>query len=405
MNRTLPLAFLVALACGCSSKESGGGNSGGRASLANPNVATDGSNTPPPVSIIAKADPAAVIARVNGNPITIGDIYQPMMEAHGLQFTLHLAQLELARQKASGLGISISPEDVAAERQRTMEQAFKEMIEVEKIQGTQAEKDAFVAKEYARMMDQLLEMKRISKPEFALAMQTGAYLHKIAASQVEGKVSEKDVEEAFRIKYGEKVRVKHIQLRNPRDAAEALRRLTEDKQPFEQVAMEMSLDEQSKRFGGALRPFSRAERMWPTAFKEAAFALQEPGEISGQVNTGEFIHLLKLDQKIPPNAAVKFENHRDLVRAELYNLMTQMRVRQLRQEITLDAGKALKIEDPILKKQYDERLARTVGEVPLERDEFSRDLARERPATQPSQPSTQPAGSGVARPPATRPGI
>jgi hypothetical protein len=148
--------------------------------------------------------------------------------------------------------------------------------------------------------------------------------------------------------------------------------------------------------------------MWPTAFKEAAFALQEPGEISGQVNTGEFIHLLKLDQKIPPNAAVKFENHRDLVRAELYNLMTQMRVRQLRQEITLDAGKALKIQDPILKKQYDERLARTVGEVPLERDEFSRDLARERPATQPSQPlqpSTQPAGSGVARPPATRPGI
>ena len=233
-----------------------------------------------------------------------------------------------------------------------------------------------------------------------------AWLYKIAASQVQGKVSDKDVEEAFKIKYGEKVKVRHIELRNMREAAEAIRRLTEEKQPFEKVAADMSLDENSRTYGGVLRPFSRAERMWPTEFKEVAFALQNPGDLSAPISIGETIHLLKLDGKIPPNAAVKLENHREIVRAELYNLMTDMRVKQIRQEIAVEAAQALKIEDPLLKKQYDQRMARTTGDVPADRQQISKDLARERPSTQPAtQPSFPLIGSGVARPPATRPGI
>jgi parvulin-like peptidyl-prolyl isomerase len=142
--------------------------------------------------------------------------------------------------------------------------------------------------------------------------------------------------------------------------------------------------------------------MWPTEFKEAAFALASPGDLSPPISIGESIHLLKLDAKIPPNAAVKLENHREPLRQEMYNLMADMRVKQIRQEIAVEAAKALKIEDPLLKKQYDLRMARTTGDLPQDRDQISKDLARERPAT---QPATQPIGSGVARPPATRPGI
>jgi parvulin-like peptidyl-prolyl isomerase len=403
LSKLPPLLFLLALAAGCSSDNS---NKGGRPSLANPDIATDGSNTPVQPTVVVNSDPKTVVAKVNGIPITVGQIYPPMMEAYGLQFMLHLTQLELARQNGTALGLKITPEDIAAERQRTVEAAFKEMIEIDKVPGTDAEKNAFAEREYARLLDQLLEMKRISKPEFNLAMETGAWLYKIAALQVKDKVSDKDVEEAFRIKYGEKVKVRHIELRNMREVAEAIRRLTELKQPFETVAAEMSLDEKSRNFGGSLRPFSRAERMWPKEFKEAAFALENPGDLSPPISIGETIHLLRLDAKIPPNAAVKFEDHREILRAELYNLMTQMRVKQLREEIAVEAGKALKIEDPLLKKQYDQRMARTMGEVPRERDDISRDMARERASTRPAtQPSDQPSGSGVARPPATRPGL
>jgi parvulin-like peptidyl-prolyl isomerase len=202
------------------------------------------------------------------------------------------------------------------------------------------------------------------------------------------------------------VKVRHIELRNMREVAEALRRLSEGKQTFDEIAAAMSLDEKSKNYGGSLRPFSRAERMWPTEFKEAAFALQNPGDLSPPISIGETIHLLKLDAKIPPNGAVKLENHREILRQELYNLMTDMRVKQIRQEIAVEAAQALKIEDPLLKKQYDQRMARTMGDVPRDRDEISKDLARERPSTQPAtQPAERIIGSGVARPPATRPGI
>jgi len=103
---------------------------------------------------------------------------------------------------------------------------------------------------------------------------------------------------------------------------------------------------------------------------------------------------------------VKFEDHREILRAEIYNLMTQGRVKQLRDEIAVEAGKALTIEDPLLRKQYDQRMARTMGEVPRDRDDIRRDLTRERPSTRPAtQPAEQNTGSGVARPPATRPGI
>jgi parvulin-like peptidyl-prolyl isomerase len=394
---------LLALATGCSSENS---TKNPRPTLANPNIATDGSNMPPQPTVLINADPAAIVAKVNTVPITVGDIYRPMMEAYGLQFMLHLVQLELARQQGIALGLKVTPEDIAAERQRTLEAAFKDMIVVDNIPGTEAEKNAFAQKEYNRFLDQLLEMKRISKPEFNLAMETGAWLNKIAALQVKDKISDKEVEEAFKIKYGEKVKIRHIELRNMREAAEAIRRLTELKQPFDEVAAAMSLDEKSRNFGGSLRPFSRAERMWPTEFKEAAFALHNPDDLSPPISIGETIHLLKLDAKIPPNAAVKLENHREILRQELYNLMTEMRVKQIRGEIAVEAAKSLKIEDPLLKKQYEQRMARTMGDVPRDRDDISKDLVRERPSTQPAtQPVDRTLGSGVARPPATRPGI
>jgi len=399
LSKLPSILLLLALSAGCSSENSA---KNARPSLANPDLATDGSNTPPQPTVVSNFDPKIVVAKVNGTPITVGDVYRPMMEAYGLQFMLHLTQLELARERGMAMGLKIGPEDIAAERQRTVEAAFKDMIDIDKVPGSEAEKTAFADREYARLLDQLLEMKRISKPEFNLAMETGAWLWKIASTQVQGRVSDKDVEEAFKIKYGEKVKVRHIELRNMREVAEALRRLTEEKQPFEKVAADMSLDEKSKNFGGSLRPFSRAEVMWPKEFKEAAFALANPGDLSAPISIGETIHILKLDAKVPPNSVVKFEDHREILRQEIYNLMTQARVKQLRDEIAMEAGKALQIEDPLLRKQYNERMARTMGDVPRDRDDISKDLARQRPST---QPSTQPAGSGVARPPATRPGI
>jgi hypothetical protein len=113
---------LLALAAGCSSENS---SKNSRTTLANPGVATDGSNVPTQQLAVVSADPKAIVAKVNNVPITVGDIYRPMMEAYGLQFMLHLTQLELARQRGTAMGIKVEPQDIAAERQRTVETAFK----------------------------------------------------------------------------------------------------------------------------------------------------------------------------------------------------------------------------------------------------------------------------------------
>jgi hypothetical protein len=270
---------------------------------------------------------------------------------------------------------------------------------------------ALTTAEYDRLVEQFLMTQRISPPEFDLAMQTGAYLRKLASRGMETKITEELLKQGFAIMYGEKVRVRHIQLANIREVAEAQRRL-KDGEPFEKVAGEMSTDPVSRRNGGEIRAFSRAEPAWPEAFKDAAFALQEPGEISEPVHTGDSIHIIKLMAKIPPNKAVTYEANKEYVREELLKGLLIVRIRQLREAIAVEARSAIKIQDPVLRKQYVDRLERSAGgsgrDPNVVRKEIEADQ-RQTPSTQPTTaPSegqnTPPVPSEGQRPPATMPG-
>ncbi|HEV8292899.1 MAG TPA: hypothetical protein VGP94_13285, partial [Tepidisphaeraceae bacterium] len=66
---------MLALAAGCSSENS---TKNPRSTLANPDIATDGSNMPPQPAVVVNSDPKAIIAKVNSTSITVGDIYRPM---------------------------------------------------------------------------------------------------------------------------------------------------------------------------------------------------------------------------------------------------------------------------------------------------------------------------------------
>jgi parvulin-like peptidyl-prolyl isomerase len=400
LNRPIAIAAVgLLLLSSCAPKEDG--VSGHGASLANPNTLTSDPSAPPPPAINTVSGPSKTLATVNGQPITTEMMLGPLTEAYGLQFVLHLAQLELAKQKAKEVGVTVSSVDIAAERRITLETTFKETIETDGLKMTEIEKQNYRQQKYEELLEKLLETKRISQPEFRLAMETGAYLRKVAEAQVKGRVSEEEVEKAFRIKYGERVRVRQIQLSNVREAAEVLRRLGAQ-EPFEKVAQEMSRDEKSRANGGAIRAFSRAEPMWPAAFVEAAFDLKKPGDLSGMVTTGEAVHIIRLEEKIPPNKAVKFEDYRDSLREELYSLITQYRMKQLREEIVFDAGRLLKIEDPMLRRQYIDRMASAAGETPRDPAMIRRDLEAERPRPATTRSAaTKPEND---RPPATKPG-
>lgn len=367
-------------------------------SLANPSTLTTDPPRQAPAPLPA-ADSSRVIARVGKSNITLGMLHGPLLEAYGLSFLQHLVVRELARERLTRVGLSLAPQELEEERFRLMDQAFHDSVDPDRIDPkmTEAQRHEFRRKEYERLMEQLLQMRRISKAEYAMAVETSTILRKVAQHELKDKLKDEDVQEAFRVKYGEKAKVRHIQLSNRREAAEALRRINEEHKSFEQVARAMSKDERSREQGGLIRPFSRAERLWPLAFKETAFSLKQPNEISDPVDTGDAVHLIQLIEKIPPSA-VRYEDHREIVRMELMEVMVGFRMQQLRQEIATESLNTLLIEDPVLRQQYIvEKDRRSTGAI-KDGDAIRSNLTQGRPTTREAERP-----SGPERPPATQP--
>ena len=371
--------------------------------------------------------PPHVLSRIGGITIPRDRVMQVVMETHGLNALLSVVQLELARQESTRLGLTVTSSDVQQEQQTTVirmfpepNQKFQDQIaearqagRLEDVKHLQEEMD----KDNQSHLQQLLNQEHISPVEFALLMETNAAIRKIVEKQSAGKITEENIYEAFMMLYGENVRIRHIECANLQEITEAQRRLAAG-QSFEKVARELSRNASTRELGGELRPFSREDASYPQAFKDVAFSLKTPGEVSDPVEANGAYHLIKLIERIAPKA-VKFESVKESVRQLLYDRLITRQMKDLRIEMGKKALDSLQIEDPILAKQFKDRLAKRDNEI-RERDQIARELALQRErdaaraieaATRPTRPSTQPvtlpilpASSEVAQPPATRSG-
>lgn len=111
----------------------------------------------------------------------------------------------------------------------------------------------------------------------------------------------------------------HILVETEAEAEEVLARLQEG-EPFANIAAELNPD--STRYtGGKLGVFYRNTMVQP--FEEAAFALTEPGEISGIVPTNYGFHIIQLHTIYPIGSVWSFEDALeqipDLLAQEIYN--------------------------------------------------------------------------------------
>ena len=336
-----------------------------------------------------------IVARVNGRDITMRQLQQPLLEGYGLPVLLNLVQLELAKDRARALGLAVTPEDVAAERELTLAKLFPGADQAE----------------YETLFEQFLQNQRVTRPEFDIVLEANAYLRKIMAPQVVGKLTEENLRQAFNEVYGETVQVRHIQLGNMGEAVAAKQRLAAG-EPFEQVAQAISRNPRTSVLGGELPPFSRAAAQYPQAFRDAAFALKE-GEVSDPVQADGSFHLIKLDRRIEPRA-VKFEDVKDALRRDLEDKLVQQGMGQLRNQLGQEAIKSLKIEEPTLREQYQRKLENRDTQI-KDQDLIRQEIAKQRrqrqeeaehadaAATQPgatTAPSTAPATQPV---PTTQP--
>jgi parvulin-like peptidyl-prolyl isomerase len=246
--------------------------------------------------------------------------------------------------------------------------------------------------DHAQLFEQFLEQQRITRPEFDIVMRINANLRKVAEPLLAGKINDEALQEAFRALYGEKVKVRHIQAANLQEIQEARRRL--EKEPFENVARELSRNARTKASGGELPEFSRATGGLPDAFKDAAFALKE-GDVSDPIMADGAYHLIKLEKRIAPTA-VKFEDVKESIRSDLHERAIQATVRDLRVQIGRQALEQLKIEVPALQRQFDERREKQKKEQEGQlTDESAIRRQWERERKQATQGTTQPAEEPV----------
>jgi foldase protein PrsA len=359
--------------------------------------AADAPAPPPMTTPPASSDP--IIARVNGSPVTMSQLNKPLVEGYGLNVLLRLVQLELAKQIAVQNKVTISPEDITAERNVTIEKMFQDSnarIQEKLDKAKEAHNDAEVARltteiknDNERGFQQFLESQHQSEADFNLVIETNVYLRKVSEPMLAGKITEDQLKQAFSAMYGETIECRLIQCASVQEIQEAKRRLQAG-ESFEKVARETSRNESTRATGGKLPAFSRDMQGLPQAFKDAAFALK-PGEVSDMVQAEGAYHLIMLEKRNAPKV-VKFEDVKESIRKELYERAVQLTIRQLRQQIQDQALKVLVVEDPVLKKQLELRLEKQKTEV-KSRDDIRHQLDKDRDQQKDKGPALPPPNS------------
>lgn len=375
-----------------------------------------------------------IVATVNKEPLTMEQFVKPLIEAHGLTMLLNLARLDIVKQQASKEKITVTPQDVADERKNTLDKMFAdapaEQPLREKLEKAVADHDAATAQrmrdEIATQREEFLaqyrDEKHISQTEFDMALEINTYLRKIAEPQIAGKITDEDIKNAFGQLYGEQARVRYIELTSMAEVREAQRRLAAGDR-FEDVARDMSHNRVSAAAGGEMPPFTRATPSLPKPFLEVVFGLKKE-QVSEPIMVGDSFLIVKLEDMLPPKA-VKFDDVKESVRKTIYDQALTSVVRELKSSLDQQVVVGMKIENPVLKQQFQAMIDKQIHDRKKINEEMERNrIENSSPTTMPTQPAprsleptTLPAlnvpiapsaapatSSGDTRPPATQPG-
>jgi PPIC-type PPIASE domain len=428
------VALLGAFACGCAGQNGSAPapvessarsvsetpsqvNAGNTVGAANPGQTQTpvgpAAPTPPAMLVTSPGYGDSIVARVNGRTITMAQLLPPLIDSHGLTTLMTLVQLELAKQAADERHVTVSPDDVTRERQLMLAKLFQDFDQgmddkiddahkagnAERVKKLQQEKDDG----HTQLLEQFYAQQRLTPGEFDQLLQINTYLRKIAEPLLKDKITDEMLKQRFGATYGEKVKVRHIQFNRSTDALAAKAQLPGGgnapmnaqvdfermESAFAKLASAVSTNRQTAALGGELPAFTVADDRFPKAFKEAAFALKERGQVSDLVQDGANYHLILLQERIAPKA-VKFEDVKESLKADLMDKAVQATVKQLRQQLADQAVASLTISEPVMNQQWQEKLAKRDAAI-KDRDAMREQMRKEREAAATQSVTTQPA--------------
>lgn len=280
---------------------------------------------------------AVPVAVVDGQPISRDRVVGLLLRSHGPDILEQLIVLDAAKRLAGERGLSVARADIDRER----DLATRAMVDPAGL-PTSREPDSAEAEE---LLEAVLASRNISREEFTIGMERNAYLRKIANSET--RIEEDDLREEYRRVHGERVVVRHIQLPTLRELTR-VQELLREGEDFSELARQYSSNTASGSDGGLLDPFARNDEAVPELFRQVAFALT-PGEVSRSIRVGRWHHLIKLDQKLPPDDT-PFEEVRDELRGRLLDRLAEPTMRRLYEQLFKQAD--VRINDPALREAF-----------------------------------------------------
>ncbi len=236
------------------------------------------------------AVPATVgepIARVDGRPIGRERFLDLLIAGRGVSVLDELIVLDLARHEAEQRNLVVSESDLEAERDRTLRSLLSTL--------PAADAEHFDRRAAEAVLDNILFSRGISRQEFDIGTLRNAYLRRLADAGLT--IAQDDIQAEYLRVYGERVRVRHIQLLSAADAQQVQQQL-EAGADFAELARRHSANPLTAPGGGLLEPFGRADPAVPALLREAAFRLQK-GDVSNAIRVDNWYHLLKIEDRLP----------------------------------------------------------------------------------------------------------
>jgi foldase protein PrsA len=233
-------------------------------------------------------------ASVNGEVITMDELYEVMLKESGREFLDRLITNRLILQEGKQLGITVSDEEIDAEIESVIQKNFYGNVDF-----------------FRQAIEQYGTTEKAIRDDLAIEM----VLRKIARTQVS--VTEEEAREFFLsnqayYNISEQVEARHILLETMDEAEEVLQLLDNGKD-FAELAREYSKDFSSGAQGGNLGFFERGDMV--PEFENIAFSLPI-NQPSDAVESQFGFHIIEvLDRK--DSREVSFEEVRGTVEEDM----------------------------------------------------------------------------------------
>ncbi len=317
-------------------------SSKGDSENAKSNAAGDTARASVGVTQTSRSPEAPPIARVNDAPISRKRVADILINAFGADTLELLIRLELARKRAHTEGITVSTADVRTEYDRALREIASPVVPAIE---TGLDRD-----NAERVLATMLDRNHLSRTQFMIRIEQNAYLRKLAARDVV--VDDRLLAAEYERAYGERVRIRHMQLNSLSEVAEVRARLAAGAD-FELLVAKYSRNDATATAGGLLPAFSRDDDV-PPLLRDAAFALAE-GRISNPIHEEGSYHLIRLEQRFAASS-VPIDEVRDELRVRLRRRLIDARMRQIAADLFDDAR--IEIGDTGLRRRFQQKYPR-----------------------------------------------